>query len=94
MKLTVTDPETIRAIANDPNIGRFQVLAKNDGHIFTAGEKAILTGLVDFTEYNGRQVTITAIRKNGPEGRAYYVSGKINDHLDWTYEYRLRKIDR
>ena len=92
MKITVTDPELIREIAADPSIGRFRITAKAAGHQFKPNDIAVLTGLTDFTEYNGQQVKITDIREDGPCGRAYYIEGEINTHLDWTYEYRLAKV--
>lgn len=53
------------------------------------GETRTLTGLVDFPEYNGQKVKITAIRMDGPKGKAYYVEGKINDVVNWIYKCRL-----
>lgn len=61
------------------------------GHLFNPGDKVILTGLEQFPEYNGQEVTITNIRKDGSFGRAYYVKGSINRYVNWVYEYRLQK---
>ena len=59
------------------------------GHKYRPGEIRTLIGLEDFSEYNGEEVEITAIRKDGEYGKAYYVKGRINEVLNWVYEYRL-----
>lgn len=64
--------------------------APADGHKFAVGETRILTGLQDFPEFNGQPVEITAIRQDGPKGKAYYVKGEINKFVNWVYEYRLQ----
>lgn len=60
-----------------------------DGHKFTAGQECTLHGLTDFPEFNGTIVKITAIREDGPRGKAYYIKGPIDKFVNWVYEYRL-----
>lgn len=90
--ISTDSPLLIRAMADNPHI-RGEELYKTEavGHTFSAGEKCILTGLVDFPEYNGDEVIISSIREPGPHGRAYYVKGRIERHCNWVYEYRLIK---
>lgn len=90
MELSITDPRTIREIANDPRFASAELYpSEARGHKFKVGEMATLHGLVDFPQYNGQRVKITAIREDGAHGRAYYIEGEINAMLNWTYEYRL-----
>ena len=85
------DPDLCRAIAKHPNFTSAELFqAEPDGHKFQPGEERTLVGLVDFPEYNGQTVTISAIRKDGPNGKAYYVRGAINEVANWVYEYRLQ----
>lgn len=60
-------------------------------HLFHPGDEAILAGLEDYPQYNGDTVTIEAVRQGGVFGRCYYVKGRINQDLNWVYEYRLEK---
>lgn len=63
--------------------------APPDGHRFKVGDKCRLTGLEDFAEFNGKRATITGIREDGPNGKAYYIDGPITEYMNWVYEYRL-----
>lgn len=90
MKTSIQDPETIRQIADDPRFISAELFkAPPSDHKFSVGETAMLTGLESYPEYNGQQVEITAIREDGPHGKAYYIKGAINALINWTYEYRL-----
>jgi len=61
-----------------------------NGHKYAAGESRTLTSLsADMAEYNGQKVEITAIRKDGERGKAYYIKGKINEKANWVHEDRL-----
>ncbi len=92
-RLTISSPQVIRAIAKDPAFVNSEWFkAEANGHKFKSGDTAILTGLADFPEFNGTTVKITAIREDGPRGRAYYIAGKIDEMLNWVYEYRLESI--
>jgi len=87
---TITNPAHLRVMANNPevkNIEPYKIEA--DGHKYIPGETRLLIGLEDFSEYNGEKVEITAIRENGEYGKAYYVKGRINEVMNWVYEYRL-----
>lgn len=82
--------EVCRAISKLPGFHSVELYkAESDGHKYKPGETRTLTGLVDFQEYNGQEVKITAVRMDGAKGKAYYVEGKINDVVNWVYEYRL-----
>lgn len=59
------------------------------GHKFNIGDTRTLVGLVDFPEFNGEQVEITAFRSDDEYGKTYYIRGRINQYLNWVYEYRL-----
>jgi hypothetical protein len=66
-----------------------------DGHKFKPGDQCELFGLEDYPEFNGEIIEITAIRTDGQYGKAYYFktdNQDLFDQLNWTYEYRLRKI--
>ena len=90
VNVSITDTESIREIAGDPRFTSVELFKSEPaGHKFTPGDTAKLIGLVEFPEYNGDLVKITAIRQNGPHGKAYYIEGRINAMLNWTYEYRL-----
>ena len=69
------------------------LIGKSDGHKFKPGQKVILTGLEDYSEFNGEIVTITSIRVDGTWGKAYYFktsNPNLAEQLNWTYEYRLK----
>ena len=89
MKTTITDPKVLRMFSFSSDEA---FIISPDGHLFKPGDKAMLTGLEDFAEYNGQIVEITNIREDGPYGKAYYIVGSINRFLNWTYEYRLRRM--
>lgn len=89
-QFSTDNPDTLRAIAKDPSFTSAELYkAQSKGHKFAPGEIRTLTGLEHFKEFNGQQVKITAIREDGPYGKAYYVEGKINEVVNWVYEYRL-----
>ncbi len=89
-EISITNPEAIRALKDHPGLVSEELYkAEPNGHAFKPGDKCTLVGLVDFPEYNGEEVEISAIRKDGSRGRAYYIKGRINEVLNWTYEYRL-----
>ena len=93
MKLIVseTSPSICRAIGSDPNFHSAELFtAPANGHRFEVGQVLTLVGLVDFREYNGTQVEVSAIREDGSHGRCYYVKGEINAVVNWIYEYRLQ----
>jgi hypothetical protein len=88
--ISISDPDLLRAIKGDPSFENAELFpAAPNGHKFAAGQVCILTGLEEFSEYNGEEVTITAIRDDGPRGKAYYISGRICEVVNWVYEYRL-----
>jgi hypothetical protein len=90
IEISVTDPDVLRLLAGQPGIQNVELLkADADGHKFKPGEVRTITGMESFPEYNGDEVTITAIREDGPYGKAYYVEGRINELMNWVYEYRL-----
>lgn len=87
---STSDPAVVRAIAGDTDFVDAELFrAEANGHKYSPGETRTLTGLEDFAEYNGQQVKITAIREDGPNGKAYYIEGRINEIINWVYEYRL-----
>ena len=90
--LTSSDPQFLRRMAGNPDLESAELFpAKAEGHKFAPGDQCLLTGLEDFAEFNGTEVTITDIREDGTYGKAYYISGAINTYLNWVYEYRLQK---
>jgi len=90
MNVSIHDPKTIREIAGEPSFTSIELFkSEANGHKFAVGQTATLTGLVDFPEFNGKQVEITAIREDGPRGKAYYIKGEIDAFVNWVYEYRL-----
>jgi hypothetical protein len=94
MQATITNAMDIRKLANDPRlVSTEHRKAEASDHKFKAGDVCILTGLEEFSEYNDDRVTVTAVREDGPHGKAYYVKGRINEMLNWVYEYRLRLIE-
>lgn len=92
--ISIQDPVMARAVADDPRFVSTELFVSKatSEHLFAPGEKAVLAGLVDFTELNGREVTITNIREDGPYGRAYYIDGDLENLLNFTYENRLQKL--
>ncbi len=90
VRVTATDPAEMRMLVKEPSFKALELYpAESDGHKFKAGDVCTLHGLIDFAEFNGQQVTVTAIREDGPKGKAYYVKGEINAAANWVYEYRL-----
>lgn len=88
--VSVSDPKLCRAISQSPDFTSRELFkAEANGHKFTPGETKTLTGLVNYPEYNGQAVKITAIRQDGAHGKAYYIEGQINEVVNWVYEYRL-----
>ncbi len=68
---------------------------KYDKHIFTIGQKVILTRLENYPEFNGEVVRITSFREDGEYGKAYYFKADnslVHQQLNWVYEYRLREM--
>lgn len=91
MNVTIADPALLRAASKNPDIVSVQSrTTEESGHLFKVGETCTLTGLVDFPEFNGQKVKITAFREGTERGRAYYIDGEINQFLNWVYEYRLQ----
>ncbi len=89
--VTIRDEATIRAVSGNPHFKSAELYkAEADGHLFRVDEKCILHGLTSFPEYNGEEVTISAIREDGPFGKCYYVKGRIEEMCNWVYEYRLK----
>lgn len=64
--------------------------ADANGHKFKVGQTCVLHGLQSFPEYNGETVTISAIREDAEKGRCYYIKGRIEEVVNWVYEYRLK----
>lgn len=89
-QISLTSARDIRANADNPFIVSDELFkGAQNGHKFSVGQHVKLVGLVDFSEFNGQPMKITAIREDGARGRAYYIEGKINKFLNWVYEYRL-----
>lgn len=89
--ISTSDPVVLRALAGNPGVQSEELYkAESNHHKYKPGETRTLTGLVDFPEYNGQQVIVTSIRKDGPRGKAYYIKGEINEVANWIYEYRLK----
>jgi hypothetical protein len=90
MNVTTTNPDICRLLSGKDIVKSEELYKQNaDGHKFSVGETRILTGLESYPEFNGELVEITAIRKDGDNGKAYYVKGRINQFINWVYEYRL-----
>lgn len=88
--LSTDDPDHLRAMKGDSRFQNEELFrAAPCGHKFSAGQVCVLTGLRSFPEYNGEEVKITSIREDGPDGKAYYISGRINEVMNWIYEHRL-----
>lgn len=91
--VTITNPLLCRLLSQHPDFTDAELYrAESHGHKFNPGEVVVLTGLEIYPEHNGEQVTITAIREDGPRGKAYYVKGAINEIINWVYEYRLKPL--
>ena len=91
--VTIEDPDFIRAIKGNLTFENAELFrASPSGHKLVVGQKCTLVGLEDFSEYNGEEVQITAIREDGSNGKAYYISGRINEVMNWIYEYRLAPL--
>jgi hypothetical protein len=90
INISTESPEICRLIAANPDIHSAELYpSPSNGHKYKPGETRTLVGLQSYPEYNGQQITITAIRIDGSNGKAYYVKGKINEVINWVYEYRL-----
>jgi hypothetical protein len=87
--VSISDADWLRENAHTINSEELFKTDKNN-HKLDVGETRTLVGLVDFPEYNGEQVEITAFRSDGEYGRTYYIKGNINRYLNWVYEYRLQ----
>ncbi len=88
--VSTENPVIIRMLSGSGCIKNAELFqATSNGHKYAPGETRMLTGLESFPEYNGQEVKITAIRSDGSHGKAYYVEGKINEVVNWVYEYRL-----
>lgn len=88
--LSTDDPDYLRAIKGDSRFQSEELFRADPcGHKFSVGQVCVLTGLQSFPEYNGEEVTITAVREDGANGKAYYISGRINEVMNWIYEHRL-----
>lgn len=88
LEVSTENPNMVRAIHENPKWQSAELYrAESNGHKYKPGEIRTLTGLRDFPEHNGKRVKITAIRKDGKFGKAYYIEGTIP--LNWVYEYRL-----
>jgi hypothetical protein len=94
MKVSIQDPDAVRSIKDDSRFESAELLpGVPNGHKYSPGQTCLLGGLEDYSEYNGERVEITAIRQDGPHGRAYYIRGRINELVNWVYEYRLSPAD-
>lgn len=92
MPITLISREDLLMASKDPRFVNVECYkAEPNGHKYAAGDVVTLTGLTNFPEYNGEKVTITSIREDGPFGKAYYIQGRINEVLNWLYEFRLSK---
>lgn len=88
--ITIKDPEICKKVSSNPYFESVELYkSEPNGHKFKVGEERTLIGLQSFPEYNGEKVKITAIRKDDDFGRAYYIEGRINEVMNWVYEYRL-----
>jgi len=94
MKISIDNPIAVLLIKDDPSFVSEELFRSTpNGHKFTVGQECVLVGLEDFSEYNGDTVTITAIREDGSRGKAYYIRGRVNEMLNWVYEYRLARAE-
>lgn len=92
-EISTTNPDTIRFLAKTGLVQPAEIFkAEPNGHKFKAGQSYKLVGLEDFPEYNGQTVKISSVRENGLKGKAYYIEGKINEMINWVYEYRLEAL--
>lgn len=93
MLISSDDPDFLRAIKGNTSVISEELFrAPPNGHKFVAGQTCVLVGLESFPEYNGEEVEITAIREDGANGKAYYIRGRINEVMNWIYEYRLSAL--
>lgn len=93
MLISTDNPDVLRALKGNPSVDGVEMFrASPSGHKFAAGQACTLVGLESFPEYNGEEVKITAIREDGHYGKAYYISGRINEVMNWVYEYRLAAL--
>lgn len=94
MNVSIDDPNFLRAIKDNPRFESAELFcAPPSGHKFAAEQVCTLVGLESFPEYNGEEVKITAIREDGAHGKAYYISGRINEVMNWIYEHRLSPVE-
>ena len=87
--VSVSDAQWIRENAHSIESDELFKVSK-DGHLYNVGDVRTLTGLEDFPEFNGEEVTILSYRCSDEYGKTYYVKGRINQYLNWVYEYRLK----
>lgn len=93
IEITSSDPQFLRAISKDSRFVSMNLYPQApNGHKFAVGQRLRLVGLESFPEFNGQEVEVIDIRRDGPNGKAYYVKGAINEFINWIYEYRLEKI--
>lgn len=95
MNFSCADPLVLRAIKGNQDFvsAENRIGKKSRHHKFKTGDRAILVGLESFPEYNGEDVVITNVREDGDHGRAYYIQGRINEVVNWVYEYRLQRVE-
>jgi hypothetical protein len=92
--VSTSNPQQLRELSKMPDVVSEELfrVAATDHHRFAVGQRCRLAGMVDFPEFNGTEVIITAIRQDAPRGRAYYVAGEISKMCNWVYEVRLEPI--
>lgn len=94
IQVSIDDPGVLRHLKDDPQFESAELFrASPRDHKFAVGQVCVLVGLQDFPEFNGEEVKITAIRDDGSRGKAYYIRGRINDFVNWVYEYRLSPVE-
>ncbi len=92
IRISTDDPNICRDLRQNANFQPVELFpASADGHKFKPGDRCRLVGMTQFPEYNGQIVQITAIREDGPHGKAYYIDGDLI--LNWVYEYRLELVN-
>lgn len=91
---TVTNPHLIRDLVDLGFGGKTAEPYKtSDAKTkFKIGQICVLTGLVDFPEFNGKEVEIISPRREETNGQTYYIKGEINKYINWVYEYRLEAV--
>jgi len=94
INVCIENAAQLRAMSGDPRFKAIELFkAKRNGHKFKRGQKCRLVGMESFPEFNGEKVKITSVRQDGHHGRAYYIENeKVNETLNWVYEYRLQEI--